>query len=393
VSKNSPSPWLILFSLCLYTFSVSITNGAIPPVISILVRDLGISYAEAGLLMTIFCLPGIFLIIPLSFLSNRFKLRDMGLLSMAVILAGSLMLVATDNYVVMLLGRLVGGLGWSLQPVVGLQAVTKWFMGKRLGLAMGIFNTFVFIALITALNTFGAVGEALGWKAVVWITIGAMAVTLVVFALFFKEPESHGEKVPIAASDVLKLGWPVWLIGISWGLFSFGIASMFTFLTDLFYEKGFTLGIAGSMTSIIIICTAILSPFTGYILDRIKHKQIFVVVGAAVSSIFVFLLPLHVNFAVAILIAIGITTAPFVTVFMTTAPSLVQPQHIGLAFGLITTINTVGSFVGPYIFGSIRDATQSYEAGYKVVAVLFVLIAVLIGFSMLRETRKARNRL
>jgi MFS family permease len=314
----------------------------------------------------------------------------MGLVSLGFIILGSFLVVVSDLYPLMLVGRLIGGLGWSLLPVVGLQAIAKWFSGNRLALAMGIYNTFVFLSIIISLNTMGLAGLEWGWRSAVWITIGITVVTIVIFAFLFKEPEQKTERPSSSPKTLLKMSWPVWIVGLSWGLFSFGVASMTTFMPDFLYSSGFALSIAGSVTSILIICTAILSPLSGYILDKTNYKQIFVVVGGAISSVFVFLLPANVEYIIPILSIIGITTASFVTVFLAVIPSMVKPEFVALAYGLITTFNTIGSFIGPYMLGYIRDITESYESGFWMIAVVFIIIALLAVLLLFKEIRLNR---
>ena len=352
----------------------------IPPILSLIMEDLNITHGQAGLLMSMFSLPGIFLVIPLSFIYLKIGIKRIGLFSILLALAGSLLIAFAGNFPLILLGRALIGIGAVALPVVGVQTITQWFAGNRLGLAMGIYATIMPISMIIILTTFGSIAVRWGWKSTVFITIIISMLALIAFALFFREPPKdikiRKERQGINFSLLFQMGWPIWLLAICWGLISFNISSVFTFTPDFVYQNGIDLRIAGSITSIPLFCSLFISPLFGFLLDRIQFKVIFLLVGAIAGSILVFLLPLNVNQVVLFMVLIGIITAPFpVTVFIL-APRLVKPNMVPMSFALVAAFSYIGGFIGPSFTGFIRDLTGTYLYSYWLISLLFIVMAI-----------------
>jgi predicted MFS family arabinose efflux permease len=387
--------WSMLAIICLYVFANFIVFQSFPPILSLLMKDLGLSHTDAGLLAAVFSLPGVFLVIPLSFYSARIGIKRLGIISLLCLIAGSLLIATANTFGMLLLGRIVAGLGAVALPFVGTEAVAQWFAGNRMGFAMGIYTTCMLGAVIVTLSSFGTVGLGFGWQAAVWITIAVCSVALVLYAAFFKTPrlnhEQPGEPVSQQVKQVFKIGWPVWILGICWGLFNVAMVSVTTFSPDFMYQNGFNLGTAGFFTSVILIVTVILSPFLGHILDKIRYKEILNLVGGAISIVLSFFLPENVGIILVFIIGLGITTTPFAPVTYATVPLLVKPQTIGKAFAIVTTLGNVAFFLGPYLTGFIRDATGSYQYSYWVIAFFYLLVTLLTGVSLLMQVRKNKE--
>ncbi len=111
----------MLAVICLYVFSNFITFQAFPPILSLIMRDLGISHAEAGLAVAIFSLPGVLLVIPLSFYSGRIGMKRLGIISMALLAAGSIVVATANSLALILVGRVISGIGAVALPFVGLE--------------------------------------------------------------------------------------------------------------------------------------------------------------------------------------------------------------------------------------------------------------------------------
>lgn len=386
------SRWGVLAIICLYVFIVYVAFHTLTPILSLLFDDLNITHAESGLLVAAFPLPTMIGIIPLSFFAPRIGLKRIGIVSLALMILGSLIMVLARSFLLLFLGRLIIGIGALGVPFVGLQGVAQWFRDSHLGLAMGIYSTAMIAATIFALNLFGPVALEYGWRGGIWISLLMIAITLVAFIFVFKsapeDTELREKQNSISYKRLKEIGTPLWMLGIFWGVVNIGMISLVVFSPDFLYSSGFELGIAGTVTSIIIIVNTVLSPLAGFVVDRIKYKELLNIVGAIFTALFVFLLPLNVNMVVWYMWIIGLFTTPYAAVTYAIVPSIVKSHMLSLAYAVIAMFANLGLFLGPYFTGLIRDVTGAYLYSYWFTAGIFLLSALVTGVAMIYRLKK-----
>ncbi len=101
--------WVILGIVYLSMLSYAFVFQVIPPVLSLIIADLGLSHTEAGLLMGLFALPGVFLSIPVGMLVDRYGPRNLIILCLASMIVGSIMVMMGRSFPVLAVGRLIAG--------------------------------------------------------------------------------------------------------------------------------------------------------------------------------------------------------------------------------------------------------------------------------------------
>jgi cyanate permease len=285
-------------------------------------------------------------------------------------------------------------MGFVAVPIIGLQGVSRWFQNHELGLAMGIYSTFMILAPVVTFSSFGNIASAIGWRATIGCTVIVTVVALIIFALFYRIPadnlEKAGRSQPVKFSVIFKMGWPIWILGLIWGLIAFALTSVIAFLPDFMYQQGFKLGIAGSITSLIMLVHVFFSPAAGYFLDRVRYKEMLLVLGALITGVAVFLLPAGMDSIILLVLVIGIGSTFFAPAAFAMTPLLVRYEMVALAFGIISTVNTLGAFGGPYVTGWIRDVSGSYQYSYWFQAFIFCLILVLSSVIWILAKRSPR---
>jgi len=394
VSKNISS-WGMLWIICFYSIAICIAFQSIPPILSLIIEDLKISHAQAGLIMSTFSLPGILLTIPAGFLSNKIGLKRTGIIAIILVILGSFILFISHNFLLLLVGRICIGIAGVTIPVVGLQGTARLFTGKRLGLAMGIYGATMSLGTVIPLLFFGAVGVAWGWRSTIMITIILGIIALVIFASLFRlqdEADTHERSKGIPFGSIFKIGLPVWIMAISWGLFGIANCSLLTFLPDFMYQNGIDLRLAGPVTSIIMICGVILSPVVGHLLDKSKYKTMFIISSGVLTSLLVFIMPGNINLILLFAILIGISTTSIGPTIFSITSEMSKSELLSLAFGLIFTFSNLGMFIGPTITGFIIDVTGTYLYSYWFLAALYLLLG-LITIVVLRQEIRRRNLL
>ena len=71
--------WVILYVVYLSVLAFALIFQSIPPILPLIISELHITYAQSGLLMGLFALPGLFISLLGGFLSDRYRMRPLGI--------------------------------------------------------------------------------------------------------------------------------------------------------------------------------------------------------------------------------------------------------------------------------------------------------------------------
>jgi MFS family permease len=259
---------------------------------------------------------------------------------------------------------------------------------------MGIYTVVFPLSGIIAMTTFGAIGIAWGWRAIMWALFALNIGSFIFFAIYFRNPPLHPDenapKKAVPFSTIFKMGWPIWALAATWGVSSLSNNAVGTFTPDFLYQNGFDLRIAGIITSITLICGLVMSPVVGYISDRSRYKEAFLVVGGLLGTLVLLLIPIDIDRIVLYMIVLGVFAGPAVAVIFAMAATLVKREMMPLAYGAVASCSHAGMFIGPYVSGFIRDVSGSYQYSYWFASIFFLVVAILMGLLMARNIRIAR---
>ena len=164
-----------------------------PPIVPLLVADLGISYARAGLLLTVFFLMYSFFQLPAGLVADRIgkkRLLVLGLVGMA----GSLGLAsAAPTYEALVVAQALAGVAGSTYHPAGMSLVSDIESGATEGKAMGVFGFGGMAGVAAAPVTVGGVAALVDWRSALLVAaVGGLAV-VAAFQVLFTEPESASE--------------------------------------------------------------------------------------------------------------------------------------------------------------------------------------------------------
>ena len=110
---------------------------------------------------------------------------------MAITLTGSLLVGFGNSFSLLVIGRIISGIGALTIAIVAPQTLSQWFKKGDLGKAMGIFNTAMPLGTILTLNSFGFMAAALGWRVPILLTSVYCMLVLILF--YFKYPSPPEE--------------------------------------------------------------------------------------------------------------------------------------------------------------------------------------------------------
>ncbi len=359
-----------LATFCILTFGIIFQS--IPPLIGIFVDVLNVSYARAGALMGLFTFASIFLSLPGGMMADRYGSKNAGLAALLCMTLGTAIVALGGMYWVIALGRLVAGVGAAVLLVVAPKIVTSWFYDREIGLSMGIFNISMPLGTILSLNFMGIIAHRFSWQASIWTSFAVSTVALCLFLVLYRSRSAGGD-LRSDPSDLLTMtkqaGGGVWLVGLSWGLFNAGLISFFTYAPSYFVSRGADIARSGLLASYPMWGSIVVAPIVGMLIDRLGSKWLFVSIGCGGTAILLYLIPQFTNHAAILAISIGIFIALLTPAIFSLPAELLPEGMMGFAFGILGTALGIGISVGPYIVGSLRDATGDYLWSFTAMAI------------------------
>lgn len=351
---------------------------AVPPLIDVLTEQFSIaSAAQAGLLMTIVVVPGIFLSLPAGLIADRYGFKGSGVASIALTVAGSLVAAIADSFQILLLGRLVLGIGGAFLVTSLPAAIAQWFSRGELGKAMGFYGTNMPVATIAS---FLAASLLLlffnDWRHTFLVGAILAGTAMVIFILFVREgpiaKSQNQEKAPFwRALRSLEL----WKVGLVWLLFQMAAISFLSWAPSIFHNyRGLDLVNASLLASVLMIAAIPFVPFFGWLSDRIRRRKLFLVAGpflmalALVSSAYSAGLGLVVSVAF-----LGFAAAMVPSVVSAMPVEILEPEAVGVGFGVMAACLNIGVSLAAPLFGYLFDVTGSLEVSFVGIAAFSVV--------------------
>lgn len=373
--KSNPSGyrWTVLAVSYMCQFSFSLVFQSIPPVLRLVISELEITHAQAGLLVSLFALPGVFVAIPSGIVSDHSGVKKVGVASLFLMVAGTLIVGVSKSFLLMAVGRTVSGIGGMILATVLPQLLSHWFLHEELGLGLGIFNTAMPLGTIISFNVLGTIGANLGWQLSMLFTSVVSFSALIVFLLLFRQPQGkRSEASGDLLSEVLNVGKPVWLVGLAWMWFNAALISFLTFAQDFFVTQGLETGSARLLSSTIMMGPLLVSPFVGYLASKLEKERVFVIVAGPVLASLILIVSTYPSMVI-IPVLIGVSGAFVGPPIFSLLAKIAKPHHLGLAFGIFTTCLNAGVLAGPYLTGLAKDLTGDYTLSLHLMSLFAIL--------------------
>ena len=365
--------------MAVMTLAAYLTSGlnlfGVSPLLPLAIEEYGISRFEAGLLISMPMLMGAILGIPGGMLAVRIGIKRsfmiswicMGLLSLSAI---------TPNFYVLLLLRLLYGVGLAASVAASGPLVMQWFRSREV-LAINAGNTAI-LSLGVAASVAAAVplAEILDWKMSLTVLSGMGVLGAIIWPLAPRDLSTGaGSQQSISVRDVVGVlrGRVVALLLVG----DVGAIAQYTALTGwlptFFNEiRNIALDEAGYITSILPF-VGVFAVFVGGALPiRFSFRAILVfsgilvILGALGSFLSTALVGIYV-----FVVVLGVGSWLYVPSLMTIPMRLpgATPQQVAVVWGSIMTFAGLGMFISPLLVGKLLDITGSFFPGFILCAV------------------------
>jgi len=363
-----------------------------------LLADFGIERTLFGRINFVTCLLGTVFCLPAGFLLDRFGIRIATTCIVLVLGLSVIAMAAAQSVLALTLWLvLVRGVGQSALSIVSMAAVGKWFCGRRLGMAMGIYAILLTCGFIGSVVWLGSAVEKCGWRAA-WSQLGWILLLgmLPLSLLFARNPPRNatdaGDSSLATSADSPSVDFSFgqairspafWVFAVGAAAFNLVWSALTLFNQSILEEHGFDSRAAVSVMAI-LVGAGLVSNLIGGALVRRERIGLLLGVGLAILSLALFCFPLVTTRPALLCYAAGIGMAGgLVTViFFASWGSVFGRTQVGRIQGLAQLITVVASAIGPDLMAEGRALTGSYTPMFYAVSALtggLALAACFVG--------------
>lgn len=381
---QASSRWVVLALSFFMMIGFALSLQALPPLFEQIMQEVSFSNSQAGILMGAYAIPGIFLPFIVAYLASRFDMKKLIIAALGIMIAGLLAFSTAGSFSLLVVYRLVAGIGATVLVVLAPLLITMFFDQKNIGIAMGIFNIAVPLGTVIAANLFGSLGQLLSWRMVLFgvaAFLGAI-LFLVIFALSLPQKDGGADARGLSKEPAPKFrgSRSLWLLAGIWVLANFQLLAYVTFGPQFYQSFGLANQKAGFLTSLIMLASIFLAPVIGVAFDKTGRKKPYLLTGSVVILLAFVLLALHFPGLPLWAVALGIGFAPIPVFVFAHLPETVKPHEVGMGMGMLTIASNLGTTMGPSALGSILDRTGgNFTVSLMVLAAVSIVI---IAFSL-----------
>ncbi|MBV8053140.1 MAG: MFS transporter [Acidobacteriaceae bacterium] len=378
------SRWFVL-ALVLITTAGGLMIFAAPfPLLTLWVRDLGISRTQAGALTGLWYLVSACASLPAGWLADRVRLRRLFLSLWALVVLGTGLMAGASGFWMLCLGRLISSTGLTGHLVAGPKLLAVWFEGrKEFGLIMGFYSMSMTAGVYASLFALGRVGQNSGWKPAMLLLVG---LAIVAFFMMLSVPSvSPGSDKAEAGGAVLAPGHraAAWVLAMVYAGYNVSTEAYLTFTPDYLVRLGYGLAAAAAIVGIYAWVALSLKPFVSPFLRK-NNAASYVIVASLLFIVSVLLLISRIVSPAFSASLFGVSMAVGMPAFYALPPLMFGNEQSGYVYGLCSFLYGVG-FVVQLLVGVAVDKTGNYTTGYGVICAT-AAVALIGGLWLRRES-------
>jgi cyanate permease len=396
--------WVILTLSWLIYFVFGLIHSTLSILITPVMNDLNLTYAQMGVILGSWQLVYIFFAQPAGMIIDSLGSYKSLFLGVTVISLSAALRWFAVSFEYLLLSVALFGIGGPMISIGLPKLASTWFTGKERSVATGVYttgNTIGSVVALSATNSFFM--PVLGnWRSV-FVVYSCFGLVIALLWLFvgWRHQNSNRSR-PMAESVERERGldviarlfkkrniWLIVIIGVTSFLVSHGLSNWLPKILEL---KGMTVreaGFAVSSLKLFAIPGSILIPRLSYTVGSKKRaiSLTLFMLGVATLVLGVTSGPLMwIGLAVA-----GITMRGLTPLLMVTLMDLpdVDSKQMGVVGGLFFSIGEIGGFGGPFILGLLKDVTGSFYSG--IIFIVAVTEASIVFATLLKADTDDRR--
>jgi DHA1 family inner membrane transport protein len=367
--------------------------GGIALFLPLIREDLGMSFAQAGMLSAAATFTYALGQIPGGYLADRFgpkRIFFIGILGSTLL---SLNFGLIESYPAAVANQVASGVFRAMIFAPGLTLVASWFPADRKATAMGVYV----IGGVSGNILLSLVGPFLvghyGWRPP-FIAFAMLGVCMAfVYLALGRERPASGPKHPVGMLDAFQLfRYPIMWVCAGIQFIRFGVATSFNFWLPslLVADRGLSLEAAGFITAMGFALTGPSNAIGGYTSDRLRNPPL--VIGGSLAVLACTSALLVVVESIPILVLVVAVNAVFIQFYFGplfhVPVEALGPRAAGMSAGFGNMFANIGSLTFAYALGAVKDGAGTFKWGFLATSAMCV-IGVLLTAVLARIRKKA----
>jgi MFS family permease len=382
-----PRVWIAFLAGCIGAFQIGKTFAAL----ALIIDELGLSLVQAGLVLSLFSLIAAFAGAGFGLLSDRVGHLYMAMTGLLVSAGGAFLGAMASGIEVLLLSRLIEGLGFILAVVALPSLISRSTTDRSRPLAMGLWGAFMPAGIGLSMLVTPPLLELHGWRGL-WNDVGF--IMLLWCAILFISFRSTASKsgIHLGTSDfianVLRLG-PL-LVVAGFVCYSSLYQSLTAFLpTILMTDYSVPLAQAARFGALVVVGNVIGNVSAGWLIGRgfAPWKLLtvsFIAMGLCAALVFATSSDPLVKIIAGFLFSAFGGLFPG-TAFVLAARYSIHPSHMALMAGLMLQGAGIGQTIGPMMVSTVVEFSGSWNSA-NLLVVSFAAIGLVSAWLLRSRT-------
>jgi predicted MFS family arabinose efflux permease len=385
VKQRKTTAWVVVVIAFFGGLALANVQNKVPPGILAIMEYFQIDMTTAGWLTSVFAIMGMVSAIPAAFILSKIGPKKCGMISLGCAIVGSLIGVFTESLTILLISRVIEGVGVGIIAVVGPSLISMWFPPEKRGLPMGLWGSWMMVSQALLFFVGGGLTTAFGWQGLWWFCVSIC----VLVAIFYQwKVDSPPPEQNYADQEVEGLNFKegfksasTWLIAGAGMIFTFCCFGFATWIAPYWSETfSWDIDVANKWVSIMYALEIPIVIGIGWMLDRIKNRKMVGVIGFLLYAgiLFYCFRMGDPRLIIPFIIIYPFLEGSIPTVYWTITPQTAKkPEHVGIALGIMNVGLNLGTLVGPPLTGFL---VENYGWG---TATIPLAIASLVGMCLM----------
>lgn len=275
---------LVVYVLALGTFLMLTSEFVVAGILPQIAGDLGVTVAQAGLLITVFAIGMVVGAPVMALLTLRLSKRLTLILALVVFVAGHVVVALGPDFTVLLVARFVSALAtgafWAVSAVVATRAAGP-SSGAR---AVGVVGAGGALATVLGVPLGAMVAQLVGWRGTFWaLAVAAVVAAVLVARLVPRDAAGHQGASIRKELAGLRSG-KLWLALAACATTSGGVLSAYTFIATILTDQA---GVTAALVPLVLTGFGVGSVLGTLIASRFgdAHPGAVTIVTPAVTTV------------------------------------------------------------------------------------------------------------
>jgi predicted MFS family arabinose efflux permease len=374
--------WRALAVLTMARTAMGFQFQSVPSVSTGLMHDLALDYADLGLLVGLYFLPGVFVSIPAGLAGPRYGDKRVVLAGLVLMVGGGLLTASAPSAATLALGRALSGVGAVLLNVLMSKMVTDWFAGRELPLAMSIFINSFPVGIGLALVALGSLVPVHGWRTCLAAAAVFPAAAFLLVAGAYR-PHANERVQASQGAQAFALGLHhlvlLCLAGAMWGALNGAFAIMTSFSPAHLVR---TAGLDAAHAATVVGASTwavVLSVQMGIVAHRWNRSAALMAIGCLGWAFCALAAAIFPAAAAPALVVAGLVLGLPIGLILALPGQILAPSQRALGMGIFYLWLYLGHGTLPPLAGWVQDRLAATSASLVIVGVLALAILGLYG--------------